>query len=259
MMYWKCSELDFYLEVLNHYLWCILDSTQSSSENQITKRMPAVNNSREAGANSERALRWYNSTCLGNSVKSFKVENIEMISPDQLSAYLSSIYNFEKLADEDAYKPIFWEGTREEPKIELPDVLKALPFNALNKGKEKDKFAHSPGSTHLSMLNEYCKKNIKKSVEWIDSICNDNQFAVEAVIDGIKYGRGEAKSKKGAKQLAAKNTLEILMPEPMAIISNFSIGVKELAVRLCLNIVSLFYCCSRDLGIGSKLVHIISL
>jgi len=204
--------------------------TQTSYETQINKHIPTVCNNGKAGASSNRSLHKYDSTCLGNSVKSFKVENVGVISPGQLSAYLSRIFDFETLADEDAYKPIFGEGSREEPKIELPDVLKALPFSAFNKGKEKEKFAHSPGSTHLSVLNEYCKKNFKKPVEWIDSICNDNQFAVEAVIDGIKYGRGEAQSKKGAKQLAAKNTLKILMPEPMAMINNFSLGTKELAV-----------------------------
>ena len=181
-----------------------------------------------------KGLHGYKLVGLQSPIRTFENENIQLIKPEQLSKYLNSIFNFKYLTEEEAQRPIFGEGSREEPKIELPDVLKALPYNAVNKRQTKEHFAHNPGNTHLSMLNEYCKKNLKNPIEWVDYVGDGNQFIVEAVIDGVKYGKGEAKSKKAAKQLAAKKTLEILVPEEMAEICKYSFSGKEFAVYLYL-------------------------
>ena len=192
--------------------------------------MSFVDNGEEAKIRNGIDIGYHVISGVQSPIRTFENQNIQFIEPDQFSKYLCSVYSFKTLTEEEAQQPIYGEKTTYEPRIELPDVLKTLPFSTLRKGQDKDQFTHKPGDTHLSMLNDYCKRHLKKPIEWVDFASDGDQFIVDAVIEGIKYGRGEAKSKKAAKQLAAKHTLEVLVPEQMALISKFLFSGKELEV-----------------------------
>lgn len=157
-------------------------------------------------------------------------KHLEVVFPDQLESYLSKIFPFKTLTEEESKRPIFGEGSYKEPEVELPKELQNIPFISLKKSKDGESFVITPGKSHLSMLNEYCNKILKKSVQWIDGIAAGDNFVVESVIEGIKYGTGEGRSKKAAKQLAAKHTLEILIPQQITEISNFVFSQEQLAV-----------------------------
>ena len=210
------------------------DSASKHYEAQLNIPVSTMDNNTQTYLDSRKGVHDNIPFGLQSPIKTFENENIELIKPDQLSKYLNRIFNFKYLTEEESQRPIFGEGNREEPRIDLPEILKALPYNAINKRQAKEHFAHKPGNTHLSILNEYCKNNLKKPIEWIDCVGDGDQFVVEAVIEEVKYGRGEAKSKKAAKQLAAKKTLEILVPEEMAEICKFSFSGKEFAVYVYL-------------------------
>lgn len=167
-------------------------------------------------------------------ISTFSIDNVEMVNPCQFEKYLSGIFNFKHLTEEESHQPIFGEGSKGESTFELPDALQTIPFVSSSKGKGQDDFTFTPGKTHLSLLNEYCNKRLKKPVQWIDGVGDGDEFVIEALIDGIRYGTGEAKSKKAAKQLAAKHTLEVLIPEKFAEISSFSFSGAELAVSVSL-------------------------
>ena len=206
------------------------DSTICSSNiDKTTLNMPKDKNEVEV-MNKKRSLDGFKSEIHKCPIETFSGENIELIQSDQLKKYLERIFNFKNLTQEEAQRPIFGEGSRDETKLELPDALKSIPFNSFSKAKVKDSFVFKPGKTHLAMLNEYCNKNLKKSIEWVDTPGEGDSFVVEAVIEGVKYGIGEERSKKAAKQLAAKHTLEILIPDKLAEISNFTFSGKEFEV-----------------------------
>ena len=63
---------------------------------------------------------------------------------------------------------------------------------------------------YKSKLQEYVQTD-KKSLEYIiineEGPAHDKKFEVEVRIDGIVYGKGTAKSKKEAEQMAAKDAL----------------------------------------------------
>ena len=161
-------------------------------------------------------------------------ENLEMVASEELEKYLSCLFEFEMLTEEVAQRPILGEGNKEVMKKELPVQLKAIPGVAKNFKQDKRKeFTLTAGRTSLSLLNEYCQNVLKKPVSLADAEANGDNYVIYVEIDGMKYGRGEGRTKKVAKQNAASNTMAILMPREFKEFTNFSFSGKEMEVCNC--------------------------
>eukprot|EP00112_Aurelia_sp_Birch-Aquarium-sp1_P014547 Seg3150.1 transcript_id=Seg3150.1/GoldUCD/mRNA.D3Y31 product="Microprocessor complex subunit DGCR8" pseudo=true protein_id=Seg3150.1/GoldUCD/D3Y31 len=201
-------------------------------------------------------------------------ENLEMVASKELEKYLSSLFEFEMLADEVAQRPVLGEGNKEVEKKELPEQLKAIPCIAKNCKQDKRKeFTLTAGRTSLSLLNEYCQNVLKKPVSLVDSEANGDQYVIDVEIDGVKYGRGEGRTKKIAKQHAASNTMVILMPKEFKEFSDFALSGKEMkafddlditdpSVADCANVLGLplpadvlASCLRRNRGLFNAKIH----
>ena len=158
-------------------------------------------------------------------------ENLEMVASQELEKYLGSLFEFEMLTEEVAQRPILGEGNKEAVKKELPEQLKAIPFVEKNIKQDKRKeFTLTAGRTSLSLLNEYCQNVLKKPASLVDSGANGDNYVIDVEIGGMKYGRGEGRTKKVAKQNAASNTMVILMPKEFKEFTGFSFSGKEIEV-----------------------------
>ena len=167
-------------------------------------------------------------------VQTITRENLEMVASEELEKYLGSLFEFEMLTEEVAQRPILGEGNKEAVKKELPEQLKAIPCVAKNIKQDKRKgFTLTAGRTSLSLLNEYCQNVLKKPASMVDSEANGDNYVIDVEIDGVKYGRGEGRTKRIAKQNAASNTMVILMPKEFKEFADFSFSGKELEVSNC--------------------------
>ena len=156
------------------------------------------------------------------------IDNIEVIELEDMQMYLGRVFDFKKITADEARVTVFGEGRQIEAKPELPSVLKAVPFATVN--RTKNKFSVRPGKTPLAILTEYCSKELKKPLDMVDVKGEGAQYVVEAVIGGVKYGQGEGRSKRVARQVAAEKTMEILLPKQFEEMKNFEFTEKEFSV-----------------------------
>eukprot|EP00795_Rhopilema_esculentum_P015874 gene15874-7205_t len=156
------------------------------------------------------------------------IDNIEVIDLEDMQMYLGRVFDFKKITEDEARMTVFGEGYQIEAKPELPSVLKAVPFATVY--RTKNKFAVTPGKTPLAILTEFCSKELKKPLDMVDVKGKGDQYVVEVVIDGLKYGQGEGRSKKVARQVAAEKTMEILLPKQFEEMKNFEFTEKEFSV-----------------------------
>merc|ERR1719376_178036 len=118
-------------------------------------------------------------------------------------------------------------------KVSLPDGLKLITipvvelqkhneeqedtaFNRKIVNKSKKEWVFNPkGKSTVCILHEYLQHAIKKSpeYEYKENESSTTPYSATVLIDGAEYGKGVGSSKKLAKSEAARQTLEILIPD----------------------------------------------
>ena len=71
------------------------------------------------------------------------------------------------------------------------------------------------GKSAVCILHEYLQQSVKKPPEYDykETESSTTPYSATVLIDGVEYGKGVGSSKKCAKTEAARQTLEILIPE----------------------------------------------
>lgn len=160
----------------------------------------------------------------------------EVIDSKELGIYLSNLWEFQSLTHDQEKNAVVFEQPVLDG-LELPASLECQPF-ALKSGDiakqllGKDLLLNAGKKTPVAILHEYCQRALKTKPVYQSSECEnaDTPFASEVQIDGIIYGTGKGSSKKLAKQIAAKSTLEVLLPEMFKKVLDYQISEAELEV-----------------------------
>lgn len=103
----------------------------------------------------------------------------------------------------------------------LPDGTKLITFPIIANDAEKDnrtkkQYIMNPnGKSYICILHEYVQHALKKqpTYEFKELENAATPYAATVSINNLKYGTGFGTSKKQAKAEAARETLEILIPE----------------------------------------------
>lgn len=103
----------------------------------------------------------------------------------------------------------------------LPDGTKLITFPIIANDAEKDnrtkkQYIMNPnGKSYICILHEYVQHALKKqpTYEFKELENAATPYAATVSINNLKYGTGFGTSKKQAKSEAARETLEILIPE----------------------------------------------
>ncbi|XP_059611300.1 microprocessor complex subunit DGCR8 [Phlebotomus argentipes] len=105
----------------------------------------------------------------------------------------------------------------------LPDGTKLITFPVLNTEGEnpnavrtkKEWIMNPNGKSYVCILHEYVQHALKKqpSYEFKELENAATPYSATVAINGLKYGTGYGTSKKQAKSEAARETLEILIPQ----------------------------------------------
>ncbi|GAB0100507.1 DGCR8 [Sergentomyia squamirostris] len=105
----------------------------------------------------------------------------------------------------------------------LPDGTKLITFPVLNTEGENSSTARTKkewimnpnGKSYVCILHEYVQHALKKqpSYEFKELENAATPYSATVAINGLKYGTGYGTSKKQAKSEAARETLEILIPQ----------------------------------------------
>ena len=183
------------------------------------------------------SLNLKHSTALRPVMTQNSSQALELIDYDELESYLSRLWEFEQLTEQQEQNILVVQpAVPEEEELELPPILESLPYSikgvSLSKQQNKEWSLNPGGKTPVAILHEYSQRVLKIKPEYS---CYEGEnastpFVAEAVIDGITYGREEAASKKQAKQMAAEATLEIFIPGLLNKIRDYQISKEELQV-----------------------------
>ncbi|XP_072164324.1 microprocessor complex subunit DGCR8-like [Diadema setosum] len=155
--------------------------------------------------------------------KNSKIHICEDDSVDgkELHEYLERLFRFEKIAIK-RFKT--WAARRKHTRAlktkdrpHFPGGPKVIRCQIPgNKGREF--VINAQDKTPVCILHEYSQRIMRTQPHYIFGESNNANapFAAVVEIQGTKYGRGEASSKRLAKAEAAKATLDILVPELIA-------------------------------------------
>ena len=146
---------------------------------------------------------------------------VEMTTTSELSDYLSKLWEFQRITEEEEKMPLLNPRDNKTPKDGeengLADVLKTIPY--LVQGcdpniKSKDNLINPAGKSPQSLLHEYCTRflKLKPAYNTVESGNSKAPFLATVEINGLQYGTGIGASKKQARHIAAQATLDILVP-----------------------------------------------
>lgn len=209
-------------------------SSSSIRPSRDGMKVPAVEN---GGDNSD-------SSTTGQETSS---KGIDLVDAKELGSYLSNLWEFEFLTAEQEQNALIVQPQMHDTELELPASLECLPYSVkgVEIGKQgKDVLMNPGGKTPVAILHEYCQRTLKTKPVYLAFDCDNpnSPFVSEVQIEGIKYGSGTGTSKKLARQVAAKATLEVLMPGMFKKIRNYEISQDELEVCTLLLMCNLVIC-----------------
>lgn len=159
-------------------------------------------------------------------------ENLEQqsLTADQLIEYCKKLFKFKTIR---VMRFKSWSARRKFTKNKkniknlqrptLPDGTKLITFPVLandgenqNSNRAKKEWIMNPnGKSYVCILHEYVQHALKKqpSYEFKELENAATPYSATVSINGLKYGTGYGTSKKQAKSEAARETLEVLIPE----------------------------------------------
>lgn len=159
-------------------------------------------------------------------------ENIQMesLTPDQFNEYCRKIFKFRVIR---VLRFRSWHARRKFTKNRkhlkniqrptLPDGTKLIKFPVLvasgdavsNPRTRKEWIMNPSGKSYVCILHEYVQHALKKqpTYEFKELQNAATPYAATVSINELKYGTGYGTSKRQAKSEAARETLEILIPE----------------------------------------------
>ncbi|KAL3289749.1 hypothetical protein HHI36_023146 [Cryptolaemus montrouzieri] len=159
-------------------------------------------------------------------------ENIasQNLSPEQLREYCQSLFKFKTIQvmrfKSWSERRRFTKKKKQEKQLQrptLPDGTKLITFpientdtNETSSPTTKREWIMNPnGKSFICILHEYVQHALKMQPTYRFSELENaaTPYAATVSINDMKYGVGYGTSKKQAKSEAAKNTLEILIPE----------------------------------------------
>ncbi|KAI8124759.1 Microprocessor complex subunit DGCR8 [Lucilia cuprina] len=158
-------------------------------------------------------------------------ENIqkESLTPDQFNQYCKKLFKFRVIR---VLRFRSWNARRKFTKNRknlkniqrptLPDGTKLIKFPVLVPGDGKSNprarrewIMNPSGKSYVCILHEYVQHALKKqpTYEFKELENAATPYAATVSINDLKYGTGYGTSKRQAKSEAARETLEILIPE----------------------------------------------
>ncbi|XP_065368952.1 microprocessor complex subunit DGCR8 isoform X2 [Calliphora vicina] len=158
-------------------------------------------------------------------------ENIqkESLTPDQFNQYCNKLFKFRVIR---VLRFRSWNARRKFTKNRknlkniqrptLPDGTKLIKFPVLVPGDGKSNprarrewIMNPSGKSYVCILHEYVQHALKKqpTYEFKELENAATPYAATVSINDLKYGTGYGTSKRQAKSEAARETLEILIPE----------------------------------------------
>lgn len=157
-------------------------------------------------------------------------ENVEKqsLTADQLTEYCRKRFHFKTIR---VMRFKSWSARRKFTKNRkniknlqrptLPDGTKLISFPVLaTSGNENSRYKREwimnpNGKSYVCILHEYVQHALKKqpSYEFKELENAATPYSATVSINGLKYGSGYGTSKKQAKSEAARETLEVLIPE----------------------------------------------
>lgn len=158
-------------------------------------------------------------------------ENIqkESLTPDQFNQYCQKLFKFRVIR---VLRFRSWNARRKFTKNRknlkniqrptLPDGTKLIKFPVLVPGDGKSNprarrewIMNPSGKSYVCILHEYVQHALKKqpTYEFKELENAATPYAATVSINDLKYGSGYGTSKRQAKSEAARETLEILIPE----------------------------------------------
>lgn len=158
-------------------------------------------------------------------------ENIqkESLTPDQFNQYCKKLFKFRVIR---VLRFRSWNARRRFTKNRknlkniqrptLPDGTKLIKFPVLVPGDGKSNprarrewIMNPSGKSYVCILHEYVQHALKKqpTYEFKELENAATPYAATVSINDLKYGTGYGTSKRQAKSEAARETLEILIPE----------------------------------------------
>ncbi|CAH1985166.1 unnamed protein product [Acanthoscelides obtectus] len=168
-------------------------------------------------------------------------DNLQMqnLSPEDVRQYCESLFKFQALK---VLRFKSWSERRKYSKKRkqekqlhrptLPDGTKLITFpirstDGSEPTSSKKEFIMNPnGKSYVCILHEYVQHALKKqpTYQFTELENAATPYAATVIIQDMKYGTGYGTSKKQAKSEAARVTLEILIPEMKAKITNDNEG-----------------------------------
>ncbi|XP_036326728.1 microprocessor complex subunit DGCR8 [Rhagoletis pomonella] len=154
----------------------------------------------------------------------------ESLTPEQLNKYCTKLFKFKVIR---VLRFRSWNARRKFTKNRkhiknlqrptLPDGTKLIKFpilapsgdaNANSRGR-KEWIMNPNGKSYVCILHEYVQHALKKqpTYEFKELENAATPYSATVSINDLKYGTGYGTSKKQAKSDAARETLEILIPE----------------------------------------------
>nr|XP_054749569.1 microprocessor complex subunit DGCR8-like isoform X1 [Lytechinus pictus] len=161
-------------------------------------------------------------------VSKFKKNRVHICEDDSvdvkdLQEYLSRIFQFEKIAIKRfkswASRRKYTKAVKNKERPQFPGGPKVLRCQ-LEGNTGREFVINAQDKTPVCILHEYAQRVMRTQPQYVFGESRNASAPFEAVVEikGVKYGRGEATSKRLAKAEAAKKTLDILVPE---LISDF--------------------------------------
>ncbi|KAM4709524.1 microprocessor complex subunit DGCR8 [Discoglossus pictus] len=160
---------------------------------------------------------------LGQVKAKVEVCKDESIDLEDFRSYLEKRFDFETVT---VKKFRTWAERRQfnrEAKRKLAESERPiLPANqklitlSVQDAPTKKEFVINPnGKSEVCILHEYMQRVLKVRPVYNFFECENpsEPFGASVIIDGVTYGTGTARSKKLAKNKAARSTLEILIPD----------------------------------------------
>nr|CAI5843497.1 unnamed protein product [Callosobruchus analis] len=168
-------------------------------------------------------------------------DNLQMqnLTPEDVREYCKTLFKFQALK---VLRFKSWSERRKYSKKRkqekqlhrptLPDGTKLITFpirstDGSEPTNNKKEFIMNPnGKSYVCILHEYVQHALKKqpTYQFTELENAATPYAATVIIQDMKYGTGYGTSKKQAKSEAARVTLEILIPEMKAKITNENEG-----------------------------------